>query len=123
MIEKEFVPHQESLELEEIGFNEPCFGYWKSKNWLIQEKTRTDGYTHADQECLAPTYSQAFRFFREKHNISSWIYNSDMINFFYTILQGGRIVKANNSYESYEEAELEYLKKLIEIVKDGNKSR
>jgi len=123
MIEKEFVPHQESLELEEIGFNEPCFGYWKSKNWLIQEKTRTDGYTHADQECLAPTYSQAFRFFREKHNISSWIYNSDMINFFYTILQGGRIVKANNSYESYEEAELECLKKLIEIVKDGNKSR
>ena len=27
-LEKEFVPHQESLELKELGFNEPCFGFY-----------------------------------------------------------------------------------------------
>ena len=28
MIEKEFVPYEESLALKELGFNEPCFGYF-----------------------------------------------------------------------------------------------
>ena len=69
MIEKEFVPYEEAFALKQLGFNEPCFGYWKSKNWLIQEKTRTDGYTHADQECSAPTFSQAFRWFRDNHDL------------------------------------------------------
>jgi hypothetical protein len=114
----EFIPYEQALTLKELGFDKPCFGYWKSKNWLIQEKTRTDGYTHADQECPAPIYQQAFKWFREKYNLSSWIYNSDMTKFFYTILQNGRIVKSHNSSTTYEEAELACLIKLIEIVKN-----
>ena len=70
------------------------------------------------QWCLpAPTYSQAFRFFREKYELSSWVYNSHMDKYFYTILQDGRIVKATESATTYEEAELACLKKLIEISK------
>ena len=114
---KDFVPHEPSLELKELGFDEPCFGYWKMSDWLIEEKTRTDGYTHADQLCSAPIFSQAFRWFREEHGLSSWIYNSDTNKYFYTILQNGRIVKATESSIAYEEAELACLKKLIEIVK------
>jgi hypothetical protein len=65
---KEFIPYDQALALKELEFDKPCFGYWKTSDWLIEEKTRTDGYTHADQLCSAPTYSQAFRWFREKHN-------------------------------------------------------
>lgn len=123
MIQKEFVPYEEALVLKELGFNEPCFGYWKSKNWLIQEKTRTDGYTHADQECSAPTFSQTFRFFREKCGLKSWIQEHTADTFIYEIrphkltdYKEGEVYV----YEVYEEAELACLKKLIEI-QGGNK--
>ena len=123
-MEKEFVPYEEALALKELGFNESCLGYWKSKNWLIQEKTRTDGYTHADQECSAPLYQQAFRFFREKHNLiggvqyigglkpeTTW-WDIYVIGHFNT-----DIFEMSMEYQPYEEAELSCLRKLIEIIK------
>ena len=72
----------------------------------------------------APTFSQAFRWFREKYKLNAIsptrIYKTD----FYQ----ARIVNWNNWEEintkqcdSYEEAELACLIKLIQIVKDGNK--
>jgi hypothetical protein len=115
MIEKEFAPYEEAFALKELGFNEPCFGYWKSKNWLIQEKTRTDGYTHADQEYSAPTFSQAFRWFREKYELYSFVFNFEE-GFGYVTYKEG-VTQTNESFDTYEEAELACLNKLIEIVK------
>jgi hypothetical protein len=121
MENKDFVPYDIALELKQLEFDEPCFGYWKSKNWLIQEKTRTDGYTHADQECGAPTFSQVFRFFREKYGLFAEIkpYLIVGTDWWY------KISDRNNSsglpyeveFKTYEEAELACLIKLIEIVK------
>jgi hypothetical protein len=34
-MEKEFTPHQEALELKELGFDEPCFGYYEDNNLTI----------------------------------------------------------------------------------------
>jgi len=59
-----------------------------------------------------------FRWFREKYELTSWIYNSHMDKFYYTILQNGKIVKSHNSTITYEEAELACVVKLIEIVKE-----
>jgi len=58
------------------------------------------------------------RWFRDKYKLSSWIYNSDLDKYFFTILQNGRIIKANQSTSSYELAESECLNKLIEICKN-----
>ena len=123
MLEKEFVPYEESLALKELGFDEPCFGYWKSKNWIIQEKTRTDGYTHADQECSAPTFSQAFRWFRNKHNLNPLIafceYAIESENAWkYTLDNPTKILMWDGKFNTYEESELACLKKLIEISKN-----
>ena len=120
MLEKDFIPYEEALALKELGFNEPCFGYWKSKNWIIQEKTRTDGYTHADQECSAPTFSQAFRWFRNKHNLNPLIafceYAIESENAWkYTLDNPTKILMWDGKFNTYEEAELACLKKLIEI--------
>jgi hypothetical protein len=128
---KEFIPYEQSLALKELKFDELCFGYWKSKNWLIQEKTRTDGYTHADQECSAPLYQQSFRWFREKYNLHTEPYTADMgaIEYCFQIrdLYSEKYVYDNfkgagssymGTFNTPEEAELECLKKLIEIVKN-----
>jgi hypothetical protein len=108
-----FVHYEQALALKELGFDELCFGYWKSKNWLIQEKTRTDGYTHADQECSAPLYQQAFRWFREKHGYYYPIHRTT--NNTNQVLYS--IGPYAGDYFTYEEAELACLKNLIEIVK------
>ena len=130
-MEKLFVEYEESLVLKELGFDEPCFGYWKSKNWLIQEKTRTDGYTHADQKCSAPLYQQAFRWFRSNYGLKHDIDDDNVGTKFYYKIRSytdkfdnyDDIIKpmreekdwAKIEFKTYEEAQLACLIKLIEI--------
>ena len=116
MIEKEFTPYQESIELKKLGFDKPCFGFYeRGKKLVIQECEITD--FHSDSlQCVAPTFSQAFRWFREKFGYLSYI-DMDTYSFYrYTIYKGRGISEA--PYETYEEAELACLRKLFEIVKE-----
>jgi len=126
-MKKEFVTYEQALALKELGFDEPCFGYWKSKNWLIQEKTRTDGYTHADQECSAPLYQQAFRWFREKYGLIGQLmplcisYPGKVTHYGWFIVSNQNSIdweNEDNGFKIYEEAESVCLDKLIEIVKN-----
>jgi hypothetical protein len=79
----------------------------------------------------APTFSQAFRWFRDKHKLIHhmyWVYKKkyDGIDWIFHI-KGINMINNNvvphdeTRFETYEEAELTCLKKLIEIVKGGNK--
>jgi hypothetical protein len=78
--------------------------------------------------------AMVFRWFREKHNLRGFIgFRPNVKQFDYHIcdmsLSGKEYVKQRTMEEfnkdpkvgTYEEAELECLKKLIEIVKGGNK--
>jgi hypothetical protein len=72
-MKKEFVPYELAWELKQLGFDEPCLAFYeRSKELIIQECEVTDFHTSSLQ-CLAPTYSQVFRWFREKHNIDAWV--------------------------------------------------
>lgn len=124
MLEKEFVPYEEALELKELGFNQySCLG-----NYADDEKHTL--FTNGNQpgEINAPTFSQAFKFFRENYKLHTYIdfYHSD--SYFYKIKsQDGRYV-GNTGYivlhgiplftKTHEEAELACLKRLIQIVKE-----
>lgn len=113
---KEFVLYEQALELKELGFDEECLGFYdyytKGIPLMIYDSQSDCGGQPA------PLYQQAFRWFREKYELSSWIYNSYMDKYFYTVLENGKIVKANEPSTTYEEAELACLKRLIEIVKN-----
>jgi hypothetical protein len=74
---KEFVTYEIALALKELGFDEPCFGYYytlNGKDWKFAEKGE---YYRLDDEIniggkfslLAPLYQQAFRWLREVHGI------------------------------------------------------
>ena len=118
-LEKEFVPYQESLELKELGFDEPCFGWYASdKSFYTDNKiTINSGLL------LAPLKQQAFRWFREKHGWVAEIHGSPQHDHFYAnlLLQAKGEVGNSKICDTYEEAELSCLRKLIEIVK-SNKS-
>ena len=124
-IENEFIPYEQSLELKHLGFEyiSTIFAYDQSGELYTR-----DGIPHDFNIrglLSAPTFSQAFRWFREKYNLWNMIYPRDGWN--YTIQEIDNIPSVfgqsyhNTEMKTYEEAELECLKKLIEIVKDGKK--
>lgn len=142
-MEKEFVPYEQALALKELGFDEPClYCYFPNPNYRMGEKfdlvetnrmlpsqIKNIGELIKDgsfeNTILAPLYQQCWRWFREKHNI-------DITNHLYNTNKGGNTkeyqYEINLSYgkpiklkpRRYEEAELECLEKLIEIVKEKN---
>lgn len=114
-MEKEFIPYDLALELKELGFDEKCLSYSTSN-------TDASGRTWTSV-IVAPLYQQAFRWFREKYNFVSEINvysTSDGYSFSFKILckKYTPYIEANNAWLLYEEAELECLKKLIEIAKE-----
>jgi hypothetical protein len=157
---KEFIPYTEALELKQLGFDEPCFGYYvdgelRGINLGMEELGGVKPYyqrfgfhvlNNHDIDnpnkvvVTAPTYSQAFLFFRDKHGLyvhSVPEFYLDGINFNWQILwylpkdqwvkdedgrvrtftEGTMLYGDNGEYPTQEEADLACLKKMIEITK------
>ena len=120
---KEFVPYDLAIQLKELGFDEPCLvTYHKELHTIIPIYAE---YTNQDV-IKAPLYQQAFRWFREKHDLfgcidlqayspSHWFIRIDKIEINDYLYHSE---DENVKYNTYEEAELACLKKLIEIVKN-----
>jgi len=132
-MKKEFAPHEESLELKELGFNEICFCYYLYHKKEIRSKELQKIYSPGLVDMAvtpvstgnfyafkAPLYQQAFKWFREKHNIDGFI-QIEPLNKKYGYVtydrEKGNYIESERKYK-VEEAELECLKKLIEIVKE-----
>ena len=105
-MKNEFTPYDIALALKELGFNEECLGWFRDKVILYGEK---DGYDEV-YGLKAPLYQQAFGWFREKYHL-----HIPITSFRSKWRMGHTVVK---KYETYEEAELACLRKLIEIVKE-----
>jgi len=117
MITEEFAPYELALELKQLGFDEPCLASYYHAGRILDI---CEYINHGEYTVLAPTYSQAFRFFREKYDlfvqpnrtvdpVGTWYYFSIEIKRKNRICQGSSV---------YEYAELACLKKLIEIIKN-----
>jgi len=143
---KEFTPKKQAIALKEIGFDEPClagynfkdrrtgqFTYPSAKEPNTTSKARV---YHKDKKIVgAPTYSQAFRWFRDKHQLYSEILLDQTTEPKFCFGISKFIGNPNDLserewdwenipnddnwglYRKHEEAELACLNKLIEIVK------
>jgi hypothetical protein len=115
---KEFIPYEQALALKELGFDEPCFGLYHNDKTFYPTQCKSHEQFHG-QICLALLYQQAFRWFREKYGLCSWI-TMELGNksTFCWVLSGEHTSTQYAAYfHNYEEAELACLIKLIEIVK------
>ena len=123
-MEKEFVPYELALELKELGFDEPCFGSIDQIGYIYIKGSKSSPRGSMMYNIIdCPTYSQAFRFFREKYMLSGEIYIFKNIwNFDIEDISNSIQLYTSDimCYNSYEEAELECLVKLIEIAKEQN---
>jgi hypothetical protein len=134
---KEFCTYEQSLALKELGFDEPCFFAFDNCSTpmrcsdLRTNEQKFSGVNYNSSTYTSqPTYSQAFRWFREKHDHYSeirvgctqidgsigyewWIWKPNGIEEWSLQIPGEEW-----SYETYEEAEQSCLDKLIEICKN-----
>jgi hypothetical protein len=117
---KEFIPYEQALELKELGFDEECL-----KKQYHHENDFVNVHFPNDLDCQIPLYQQAFRWFREKYNITSEIsisanHRNDAKKWMHSVtnLEVMLYTNSDTTFETYEEAELACLKKLIEIVKN-----
>lgn len=126
-MDKEFIPYEQALALKLLGFAETCFDMYSANEKLI-------GGTSLiyETDIKAPLYQQAFRWFREKYDVICHIHKprgrgytnehyfdiwpKDMDD--YEKWNGKASIIPVDYYDSYEEAELACLKKLIEVVKN-----
>jgi hypothetical protein len=129
-MEKEFLPYEIALAMKSIGFDEPCLAQYKkydagettldigfSKNEIISK------FDNLILFCSAPLYQQCWRWFREKYRldkiIDNWTeqpMNGEIWDKAYQYYINGEAY--HPYFKTHEEAELECLKKLIEIVKN-----
>jgi hypothetical protein len=126
---KEFIPDEQALTLKELGFDKECFAYFfyngAYSKWVLNVDNKEYEYSNTIK---APTYSQAFKFFREKYGLyhSIGLDNSleNNINCDYQIINHSQsISELETSFKSYEKAELACLIKLIELVKENEKRK
>lgn len=131
-LEKDLVPYEPSLELKKLGFDESCFMQWTYEPKLIpcicdwgklKPKTNQESYYDSIGECIsAPTFSQAFRWFRDKYQIDFKIERDnslqDLPKQYCYIIDDKDGFEESINFNSYEKAELACLIKLIEIVKE-----
>lgn len=122
-MEKEFIKYEQALALQELEFDEMCFGYYKDKklsgvnkwdrqDWEFHVLKNKDITNLTSEIILAPLYQQSFRWFREKYGYNGFIYQPNETGYW------GHSLENKVKYNSYEEAELACLDTLIEIVKN-----
>ena len=127
-MEKEFIPYEQALALKELGFDGECFSYYNYKEVMTFSSCFNKlPIIMSGKKCAIPTFSQAFRWFREEYGVECFIKhfkpNDGYPNGYYCISNPNKYYSDSTSdwcftnFKSYEEAELECLKKLIEIVK------
>ena len=145
-MKKEFVPYGLAVKLKDLGFDEPCFGYYvdgelRGINLGIEELGGIEPYyqrfgfhtlNNHDIDnpnkivVTAPTFSQAFRWLLNRHNLYGIIIPTETMNWtFKTMTVVEDVIEVPpynhvdaNDYSTYEEAELACLEKLIEIVEN-----
>jgi len=135
-MEEEFIPYEQALELKKLGYDGPCLNRFytkpKSKMFSLDEKgrhypiknTSNKLYTlgehfvlNEDNVIITPLYQQVFKWFRKEHKLVACVRTNFNVDFYYEIYIDHMNVMMSRHYKTYEEVELECLKKLIEIIK------
>jgi len=118
-IENEFIPYEQAIALKELEFDEPCIRYYWTDGMFSKTYNEPFNYSKKENTISAPLYQQCFRWFREKYKLSGLVeIGTQEYSFiiFDEVKDSRKITSSMNG--TYEEAEFECIKKLIEIIKN-----
>lgn len=143
-VDKDFILFEEASALKELEFDEFCYaihdyGYLIPRITVLNKpkfRNSTMNIGYISKTCTAPTYAQAFRWFRERYDLWGWITpiktEGKERQHYFEIVNEGKVFTSpefiggmslymedtEKEWNTYEEAELACLRKLIEIVKN-----
>ena len=106
---EEFVPYEETLALNKLGFDTEDYFGWYNEDKIIHNYYPTNAVP-------TPLYQQAFRWFREKGYHCGIIPRYDEFHYFIKDFVNDKEYDDVYNISSYEEAELACLRKLIDLV-------
>jgi hypothetical protein len=135
---RDIIPYDAALKIKNLGFDEPCIGNYRKTDYKTGDSSESVLYLdvmhftmnfnehNKDTDASALTFSQAFRFFREKYDLFGcidlhvstplhWYVRIDEISINDYVYHSEDDSKY---YVKYEDAELACLMKLIEIVEN-----
>jgi hypothetical protein len=125
MAQQEFIPYEQALELKELGFDELSLdAYYKTTDGgvsLVRFPDEERQINYPFERIPAPLYQQAFRWFREEYQLYAWVkveYEYGGVTPTYYITGKIQSDIAGGAFNTYEEAELACLKKLIKLIKN-----
>lgn len=124
-MQKEFVTYELAIRLKALGFNDRVLTYFEDGNVKIYDKgTMGWDFNNSFLSCVSrPSYSQVFKWFRKTYpdiffevKQSSWdgVY-STFFDYKINVADKNKTI-GTGGIQSYEEAELDCLYDLIEIV-------
>lgn len=122
-MQTEFVKYELAVELVKLGFNDTCFGGYTKKEkdlWVGYVGSQGGEQFNREYHILAPLYQQAFKFVRQKYDLCYSIDPFDDNTYDYTVFNPNITEMEEfdeGPYDTYEEAELACLTRLIIIVK------
>ena len=123
-LQKEFIPFELSLKMKQLGFDEPCMYYVDEQNnsFIYNFQTHPDEFIEwcGVTVISTPLYQQCFRWFREKYNLKGYVEPVEYLDgtpdtYHWSIFNN---CNSGNDQLTHEEAELECLKKLIQIIEN-----
>jgi hypothetical protein len=133
-MKKEFISYDLALRMKQLGFDEPCFAFYQIEyNEDIpvmvddNDQYRISGFRTCKNSEIpnhytaVPTFSQVFKWFRHKNYKISISFDVDINTgetlYEYEIFEDKQFMfETDFIYKEYEDAELDCLEKLIEIV-------
>ncbi len=115
----EFVPYDRALKLKELGFDKECFAWYVSA-WYVNESYGLEYGKVVKSDLIkdgivAPTFSQAFRWFRDQGFLIHFSSHDVNTHDFYIKWSPEKSI-LSDVYDTYEESELSCLDKLVEIA-------
>ena len=127
---EQFCTYEISLKLKELGFDEPCLGYYEVSNYLefgfrlrfIEHEDSNPSKQPSNKDCLAPLWQQVIDWFREKYKINCVVgyTDNDKEEFMAVIDRPNQDIDYNmNSTESYYEAREQTILKALELIENS----
>lgn len=120
---KEFVSYEIGMKLKELGFDMMCIGSYtnvKKFNFTGGNMYRVTSYPDDKPEfCIAPLWQQAFEWFRVQQNLLGVVDYDETTKKYYFFINtmDGEEINFSRDFETYDDAQLRCLEKLIEYSK------
>ena len=119
-MEKEFVTYEIASELKQLGFDEPCFG-WFTDSYLRIGGVIENKHVQGEGEILAPLFQQVFGWFEDNYSyfvdIKTDTTPNEILGFDYTIKSWKFPPMYFDFFKDKREGNIAVIKKMIEMVK------